>query len=395
MATIKHYEVLSTEEERALFERLDTIQEELCVQINKTAVFYNRVPGLMFMLANGHEQAKNVVKAHKLATKNINLQPWIISTLEEYQKHYQDKVIYNKDTGDDLAFMQDMQLDYSLVKEYALEVQEYTGDQCVIDMHVSCEDLEEIQYKITDLLREMRKIENTIANHNLRLVVKIAKQIHFDGCGASLDDLVQEGSLSLMKAMQRYDVSTGNKFSTMATYWIDSGMRRFIQNHGKAVRIPVNVQDHLSKAKKVRNQMTLDLKRPPTQREVADKLGLTVSRYQEILESEFAVQSLDTPAGEEDEGSTLVDLIRDITSDIEVVVYTEQLGMIVNDALDMLNENERQVVEMRHGFGDYEPMSLGECAQQLGCTKPTVMNRENKALEKIKGFLYATLTRPE
>lgn len=390
MQSVKQYGVLPPKDERELFERLDQIYASLITEVNKTAAFYNRIPGLMFVISNGHEPVKNIVKTHK---HTGNITEFVVDVLEEYQSMYQRKVIHKDPTDAGLLdnISLSMHLDYDLVKNIANEVQMYTGENTVIDLHVSSEDLYKIQVNLAGLLAEQRNIENKLANHNMRLVVKLAKQIHYETCGVMIHDLVQEGSVALLKAMHRFDVTTGNKFSTMATYWIDSSMRRYIQNHGKAIRVPVNVQDHLAKALKEQEKLTHQLGRQPTDREMANHLGLSIDRYKEILDSQNNIMSIDKPTGDEDEGMTLADVIEDVSAGIECQLFQQELQSFVIDAMDQLTPQELEVIRMRHGFDQYEPMSLGECAQELGCSKPTVLSRENKALEKMKKYLFLAI----
>lgn len=394
MEEVKLYDVLSTSEERQLFTSLAENQTKLIENINKTAVLYNRIPGLLLMLADGYEAVKNIVQTHQHELGNKQLTEFIIDSLESYQHAYQQKVIHKKDNlVDELNRLTlELHLDPSYITELANEARMYVGDDPLVEMHMTSDKLYETQFDIASIMRSQEQLTNKLTKHNLKLVVSCTKKLHRDGFGIEFADLVQEGNIALLKAIQRFDVSTGNKFSTMATYWINAAIQRFMQNHGRTIRVPVNVQDQLSRVLKAEDKLRNQLKRQPTDREITTFLGISNERLSELRESNAFMSTLDAPAGnDEDNQMTLADIIADAALSADVELYHEQVHKHIQDALETLTNDERDVIVRRHGFDGGDGMSLGECAYELNVSKTTILNRENKALLKLHRLIHVAL----
>lgn len=393
MTEVGRHNVLTQEEEREIFQRMDTLKDTLIKELNKTAIFYNKVPSILFLLADGYEAVKNIIQPHKHELNTKALTQHAITTLQEYQVLYQQKVIQKKpelkQQLDELTLS--LAFEPTYIEELANEVRMYTDSDSLVDLHMTESALLETQYLIASSLAEMTRLRSKVVACNLRLVVSNARKLHREGSPLLLEDIIQEGNIALMKAVERYDVSTGNRFSTMATWWVKSAMIRFMQNTARIIRVPVNVQDHLNKAIKVHNTMQARLKRTPTDKEMANAMGISMDRYKELKEAMTSVVSLDTPAGGEDDSQmTLADVIADVAKAVDVEIYSEQVQNHVRTALDKLPEREQQVIKLRYGF-DGDPMTLGEIAWVIGCTKPSVMNYENRALLKLHRYLCESL----
>lgn len=393
MNEVGKHSVLSRTDEIAKFTQLQSMNDELISALNRTAIFYHKVPSILVLLADGYEAVKNVIQPHKHNLNTKQLTAHVIETLHTYNVLYVDKVVKKipetKIQLDKLTC--DLAFDTNYVIELANEVRMYQGKDCLIDLHITEQQLDEIQGFIANRLVRIKRIRDSIVAANLRLVVSNARRYYRDGAHAQLEDLIQEGNIGLMTAVERYDVTTGNKFSTVATWWVRQSIIRSLQNGSRTIRVPVNVQDHIGKANSMVAVLEHKLKRKPSDREVADALGVTLERYKEIQDSNSFITSLDSPASnEEDSNLTLADVIADVARAADLDIYAEQVQGFVQQALERLPEREADVIRMRYGFDD-EPMTLGECAVVLGCTKPSILNYENRALLKLHRFLCEML----
>ena len=314
-----------------------------------------------------------------------------MTLLNEYKALYEQRVIHNTpelfQELDERVF--GLGLEASVIDGIASDILGYTGTDPLVDLHVNQSELEQIWVHVSGTLREMRKLKAQITNANLRLVLSIAHQYHRPGSHIQLADLVQEGSIGLMKAVDRFDVVQGNKFSTVATWWIRQSILRHLENYSRAIRLPVNVQDHLNKALKEYESFLIQYRRQPTDKEMADRLGITTERYHELKHSFGSMCSLDAPAAESEDGAelTLQDVITDNTPTPEQAMLNDHKAQLIQKALHHLDELERAILEIRYGLGDYDESTMAEVAELLGVSRATVFNYEAKALEKLKNIL--------
>ncbi len=233
---------------------------------------------------------------------------------------------------------------------------------------------------------------------NLRLVVSIAKR-HI-GYGLDLEELVQEGNLGLIKAVERFDVTRGRKFSTYATFWIRQAMMRALADKGRTVRLPVHLGTKINRLKRLHTQLFDALGREPTRAELAERMGVPVTRVQELLSLGQPIWSLDTPIGE-DEEVTLADAVLDERAGPDEVVCEamaqEELGAQVQAMFAGLTERERSVVILRFGLdGHGEGRTLQAVGHLLGITRERVRQLEAHALSKLReaGCAQAEVTLP-
>ena len=223
---------------------------------------------------------------------------------------------------------------------------------------------------------------NELMMHNMRLVKSIAG--HYTCAGLDSDDLISIGSMGLIPAIEKFDLTSTHKFSTYATYWIKQAIRREIINQNRAVRIPANVQETYNKIRKATEALRQALGHEPTKHQVAKAVGMTAKEVEEITSFFIEPISTDTTLTDEDE-TTVGDLIADENSiDLIDAIYSVELKTMVSTVLNTLPEKEREVIKLRFGIDGHPQRSLEEVGAILGYSREWIRRIEERALIKLR-----------
>ena len=234
---------------------------------------------------------------------------------------------------------------------------------------------------------------NKMIESNLRLVVKIAKR--YMNRGLPFLDLIEEGNLGLIKAVERFKLSKECRFSTYATWWIRQSIERALVNQSRTIRLPVHISDEINKLIKISRELVHELNREPQVKEVAEAMNVDPAYVRRLMVLLKKTYSIEHPMGENNDYS-LIDTVEDASA-INPLELTEQLNKyrVVIGLINGLNENEKEILALRFGLDDREPQTLDTIGRQFGVTRERIRQIESKSLEKLLSLIHISEpTRP-
>jgi RNA polymerase primary sigma factor len=285
------------------------------------------------------------------------------------------------DNDDDIIIEEQIPMVKVVTKREPTAVQQYFREVRKIKV-LSAEEEYELAVKVVNGDESARE---TMIKANLRLVISIAKR--YMGCGILLSDLIEEGNLGLIKAVEKFDPEMGYKFSTYAAWWIRQSVVRAIAKNSRMVRLPVNIAEMINKFFKVLDNFIQLTGGEPSYKDIADEMKVPLEQVYYLMKLAQRPISLEHEIGEK-EGNSLMDIVEDtkVISPVDQM-WLQRREKLINCLLDTLNEQEKEIILHRFGLGDIEPKTLENIGQMQGLTRERIRQIEDCALKKLRRFL--------
>jgi len=218
---------------------------------------------------------------------------------------------------------------------------------------------------------------------NLRLVVRIAGD--YTGYGLSLPDLISEGNIGLMKAVEKFDPHKGAKLSTYGSWWIKQSIKRALSNQSKTIRLPIHMIEKIARMRKISGSLSEVLGREPTEEELAEELGLSIRKVALMKQYALSTTSLDSPVGNNEDGALYQDIIGDERAvNPHDALAEKNIYGYFDELIDVLDEREQKIIDARFGLNGTNPMTLEEIGRDFGLTRERIRQLQNVALEKMR-----------